>query len=148
MSDQKIQMLLAYANEHYAHARDHEHLRSQVTAILSAASMVLVGLGLEKLDASSPQIAVIGLIVIGLGALNLRLNFLHKNRFDAHVAAARASMEALEGGAECIKNSRKAFDAVKRGGLSKTWNMLPVAMILLGLAMTLFGVSPIVIART
>lgn len=140
MRDQQCQALLAYAEENYAHARDHEHLRAQVTSILSAGSTVLFGFGLERLGTSSQTALLTGAVVAVLGLLNLRLNFLHNNRFEAHVAAANAALRGVEGrsnegpdGEVNIQKCRDAFDKIKRGSLSMTWNFLPLLMIVLGI---------------
>ena len=43
----QAQLLIEYGNEHYAHARDHEHLRGQITAILSASAFILIGIAFD-----------------------------------------------------------------------------------------------------
>jgi hypothetical protein len=51
MSDseaRELQVFMLAAEENYAHARDHESLRAQVTATLVAAAFVLIGLAIDK----------------------------------------------------------------------------------------------------
>ena len=67
-----LQLLTLTAEENYAHARDHEYLRAQITSILVAASFLLIGPVLGK-DFSHHQLIFVILIVFVVSALNLRL---------------------------------------------------------------------------
>lgn len=86
--DNKIHAWTITAEENYAHARDHEHLRAQITAILVAAAFVLIGLTIDK-DVSSSTCVYVALFSILIGSLNIYLVKIHNNRFDRHVEIAR-----------------------------------------------------------
>ena len=93
MTEEERQALVITADENYAHARDHEHLRAQVTSILVAASFVLVGLALDNLTAE--KLIYMSCILILLGILNILLVFTHTNRFKMHVDVARQAKSRL-----------------------------------------------------
>lgn len=89
-----MSILALYAEENYAHGRDHEHLRAQVTAILTAAGFVTVGLALGQ-DAAMAAREYTMVAATALSALNLWLIALHTNRFDWHVAKAREARRRM-----------------------------------------------------
>lgn len=86
--DNKIQAWIITAEENYAHARDHEHLRAQITAILVAAAFVLIGFAIDKKSTNSTLVYV-GIFSILIGVLNVYLVRIHNNRFNRHVEIAR-----------------------------------------------------------
>ncbi|MBO9408816.1 hypothetical protein J7399_15375 [Shimia sp. R9_1] len=145
MAENRTEALLAYANEHYAHARDHEHLRSQVTAILSAGSIVLLSVAIDKFRTDSLLTIIASIMVVLLGALNLRLNILHSNRFRAHVNAAQKALKGVEGTSDkdtiTIAACRSVFEEAKKGSLSSTWNLLPWLLMILGLCLAVYSLG-------
>lgn len=151
MEDRRIQALTIYATEHYGHARYHEYLRSQVTSILSASSIVLFGFAIEQLE-KSPMIATFaGAVVLILGILNLVLNFLHSNRFRTHVSAAQAALRGVEGSdasgddGSTIEACRKVFEAEKYGKLTLAWNVLPVLVGFMGSFIFIQGIGNVLV---
>ena len=84
----RLQALILIAEENYAHARDHENLRAQVTATLVAASFVLIGLTLDK-ELTGLRLTYVGLFSVLIGVLNVVLVLIHNNRFERHVSIAR-----------------------------------------------------------
>lgn len=89
-----LQNLTITAEENYAHARDHEHLRAQITAILVAASFVLVGLAIDKEPGSSAVTFMIIAVAV-LSLTNVSLVFMHNNRFERHVDIARQAKDEI-----------------------------------------------------
>ena len=87
----RLQALILIAEENYAHARDHENLRAQVTATLVAASFVLIGLTLDKdlTQLTGLRLTYVGLFSVLIGVLNVVLVLIHNNRFERHVSIAR-----------------------------------------------------------
>ncbi|MBB6520034.1 hypothetical protein [Pseudoteredinibacter isoporae] len=88
MNENRLQFLIITAEENYAHARDHEYLRAQITSILVAAAFVLIGLAIGN-EISNEILIFISLLTISIGLINLWLNKLHTNRFKRHVEIAR-----------------------------------------------------------
>jgi Tryptophan-associated transmembrane protein (Trp_oprn_chp) len=132
------EVLIEYMNEHYAHARDHEALRAQITSILCAAAFVLIGLAISK-DAPAGWVrAVVGIVVIALGGMNIWINWLHNNRFDAHVAAADKILEDL-GNKDQINAARSKFKQIKKGSLSATWYSVPILVCVAGVLLVFYG---------
>ena len=86
--DNKIHAWTITAEENYAHARDREHLRAQITAILVAAAFVLIGLTLDK-DGSSSTCVYVAFSAMLIGSLNIYLVKIHNNRLERHVEIAR-----------------------------------------------------------
>lgn len=86
-----------------------------------------------------------GALAVMLGALNLRLNRLHENRFQAHVAAASFALFGLEqslpreGNLPSLSNCRAQFDQIKAGHLSETWAIVPKVVILAGALLVIAG---------
>jgi hypothetical protein len=70
----KDEVLIQYMNEHYAHARDHEALRGQITSILCAAAFVLIGLVLEK-EVPGRVLVAVGIVTIILGIYKFDYQF-------------------------------------------------------------------------
>lgn len=93
-SDQEGGLLLT-AEENYAHARDHEHLRAQVTSILVAASFVLIGLALDN-GAQANRLYFAAVAAIALSFLNIMVVVAHTNRFQRHVEIARSAKRQLQ----------------------------------------------------
>jgi hypothetical protein len=97
MSDKIASQLQAHAltaEENYAHARDHENLRAQVTSTLVAASFVVIGLALDK-SADDKRLYFVAIVTILLSTLNVLVVLAHNNRFDRHVDIARLAKEKL-----------------------------------------------------
>lgn len=141
--------LIEYMTEHYAHARDHEHLLAQITSILSAASSVLIGLAVDGFP-HTLVLGGMGLLVVLISVLNLRLNWLHRNRADAHMEAAGAIRDDFETRLWIAEKHnapstfRKKFDDVKTGRLTSTWNMVPLLFGVAGAALLAWGMAKIV----
>jgi hypothetical protein len=139
------EVLIEYMNEHYAHGRDHEHLRSEITTILCAAAFLLIGLVLEKSN-NGIIIGAVGAAVFVLGMLNFAINRIHQNRFRAHVAVAAAILSDFEDrlwdtSSKSIRPSRARakFDEIKSGSLSSTWNWVPAVVCLAGVLLVIYG---------
>lgn len=135
-------VLIEYMNEHYAHAPDHEHLRSQITSVLCASAFVVIGISLEKL--AGIRLGVAGIIVLSMGVLNLILNDLHNNRAEAHIKTARSVRDhLLASSATATSSTTPTFEDIfaetKKGNLSATWQVLPAIVALVGLLMTVVG---------
>lgn len=126
MTEEERQALVITADENYAHARDHEHLRAQVTSILVAACFVLVGFALDKMTAEN-QIYM-SCILILLGILNILLVFTHTNRFKMHVDIARQAKARL---AEVSITSNVS----KKISLTALWYILASTPIVSGLGL-------------
>lgn len=107
------QALNLIAQENYAHARDHEHLRAQITSILVAGSFVLTGLlGQDNIDL---HLKVAGCIIcILMGVLNFLIVLMHNNRFERHVDIARQARNQISE----VKIETKI---PKFGSLNTTW---------------------------
>ncbi len=88
MDPLKLEALKIVAEENYAHARDHEQLRAQVTALLVAAAFVLIGLAIDKATDPLTSRSVAGMALM-IGILNVLVVVIHNNRFDRHVEIAR-----------------------------------------------------------
>ncbi|MEM7130451.1 MAG: hypothetical protein AAF702_29265 [Chloroflexota bacterium] len=141
--DAMLQLLTLTAEENYAHARDHEHLRAQITSILVAAGFILIALTFDK-NLSITQLLFIVLIVFVVSAVNLRLVQLHTNRFKMHVAVADQAQEKIAemvvgydaSNCEELLSTIRNRPILKQGSLASTWAwvaMLPfIAVILLG----------------
>ena len=120
MSDiNKIQVLNLIAEENYAHARDHEHLRAQITSILLAGCFVLIGLlGQDSID---QYLKITGFIICTLmGVLNFLIVLMHNNRIERHIDVARQARNQIS---EVIIETKIS----KFGSLNQTW--LVVALI-------------------
>ena len=119
-----------YAEEHYAHARDHEYLRAEITAILAAAAFVVIGFA-TNLTGELRSVAAVLAIVISL--LNTWLIWLHNNRFDMHVSIAQQArwrMTMLALGEDWKGRKRQSEDPCeispeagkkKQGNLGFSW---------------------------
>jgi len=90
----KLEALILTVEENYAHARDHEHLRAQVTAILVAAAFVLIGLTIDT-QLSGIRITYVAVMAILIGVLNVIVVLIHNNRFNRHVAIARYAKQQI-----------------------------------------------------
>lgn len=132
MSEARQQALLLTAEENYAHARDHEHLRAQITSILVGASFVLLGLAVSG-QIKPHAILFSSAISILIGILNVWLVILHNNRFDRHVDIARKAKHLLTGD-ESLNLDSKIH---KRGSISTTWTLVASLPILGGLCLGL-----------
>jgi hypothetical protein len=138
------EVLLAYMNEHYAHARDHEDLRGQITSILCAAAFVLIGFAGTGTGKPVVLLAA-GLIAAALGLLNLQLNGLHESRFDSHTRVARAIRDDFERrlwvvGVAAIRPSEARKEFKKRGDLSATWDRVPMLVIASGVLLAVYAI--------
>lgn len=111
----ELEALIIIAEENYAHARDHEHLRAQVTSTLVGAAFILIGLGISKDGAGKVTFVAIFSILIGL--LNVMLVFIHNNRFDRHVSIARNARRM-------IATVEAGTDLPRRLSLSTAWLMV------------------------
>lgn len=107
------QVLILIAEENYAHARDHEHLRAQITSILVAGSFVLIGLlGQDNID---QHLKIAGCVIcIIMGVLNFLIVLMHNNRFERHVDIARQARKQ-------ISDVKIETQIQKIGSLDKTW---------------------------
>ena len=87
-----------------------------------------------------------GFFAVILGYLNLKINRLHENRFDAHVAAASYALYGLERAlpiresVPSLSQCRGEFNKIKTGSLSGTWAAIPQVVIVAGLMLALAGV--------
>jgi hypothetical protein len=130
---QSLQTVLAlYAEEHYAHARDHEYLLAEITAILTAAALVVIGLAMNN-NLTGDFLNVTAILAIIIGLLNAWLIWLHNNRFKMHVSIAqqarwRMTMLALgedwkgrEKPSEDPCDIEPEADKKKRGSLAGSW---------------------------
>lgn len=119
------QALNLIAQENYAHARDHEHLRAQITSILVAGSFVL--LGLLGQDNINQYLKITGCFdCILLGVLNFLIVLMHNNRFERHVDIARQARNQISE----VKIDTKIQ---KFGSLNVTWFIVASIPTLLGL---------------
>jgi hypothetical protein len=142
---------MKYLDEHYTHARVHEALRAQITAILSGAGFAVIGWGLAK-DTGAIQASALGVAVMVIGTLSYYLTYLHFNRIDAHLAAARALRNDLETrlsqnappGAITIGAARLQFSSTKRGSLARTWHWVSAMIVVAGGLLFLFGLSHLI----
>jgi len=112
-SEGELEALLLTAEENYAHARDHEHLRAQVTATLVAAAFVLVGLALDK-GVVGAKLVYVAVLAILIGVLNILVVVIHNNRFERHVSIARNAKRK-------VTTLEVGTDIPKRFSLSATW---------------------------
>ncbi|WP_461427938.1 hypothetical protein [Gymnodinialimonas sp.] len=161
MKPETRELLLASANEHFAHGRDHEHLRGQITAIISGAAGVLLGLALDEGNRTDlflptcadrdPDFSIVYVSAIALCLLNVRLIALHNRLFDAHTRTANFIMRRLENSKETsLAEIRSYFGKLKqsgaedrywgtlprpgfRFGLSKTWFLVPAFILLISI---------------
>lgn len=124
----KTQALTILAEENYAHARDHEHLRGQVTSILVAASFVLIGTSIR--DLSGPAAIVVAFLSISIGVLNIWVVLIHNNRFDNHVESARDARSQISDVGTTTKSE-------KLGSLSGVWLCIAGLPVLGGLGILL-----------
>lgn len=131
MSDRELAALQMIAEENYAHARDHENLRAQVTAILVAAAFVLVGLALDK-GAIGVKLIFAAIFAILIGVLNIVLVFIHNNRFDMHVSVA-------ENARKKIADLHAPREVKKKWSLYKAWLVVASLPILAGLGLLIIG---------
>jgi hypothetical protein len=138
-------LLMNYLNEHYAHARAHEVLRAQVVGFLTAAAIAVTGWAITQASDNPITIFSLGLGVVAIGVLSMRLTYLHTNRFDAHLNAARkirgdlAQRLTRTPGSVSIDDARKAFADKKRGELSRTWYVVSAMIAVSGIALCIFG---------
>lgn len=126
-ADGRLEALVLTAEENYAHARDHEYLRAQVTAILVAASFVLIGLALDK-GIGGAKLIYVAIIAILIGVLNVFVVVIHNNRFDRHVSIARNAKEQ-------IANVTVGTDVSKYLSLSTAWLLVASLPIFSGLGL-------------
>ena len=136
------EFLTIYLNEHYAHARDHENLRAQVSSILSASSIFLMGI-LSVRDAPARHILAASGLVCILSLLNLVMNWLHSNRAKAHIDTAGEIREHVENAMWPQSNLTAAsvyrtnFKTRKKGSLTIFWYALPTIIFGSGILMLL-----------
>jgi hypothetical protein len=90
----ETEVLLLTAEENYAHARDHEHLRAQVTSTLVAAAFVLVGLALNA-NLSPAKLAYVAAMTLLIGILNVVVVIIHDNRAERHISIARCAKHQI-----------------------------------------------------
>ena len=128
------QAWLLTAEENYAHARDHEHLRGQITAILVAAAFILIGLAVDKGSDRSTLIYV-GISAVSIGALNVYLVLIHNNRFAMHVDIARNAKSKIAQLEEYIPKIRKRFS------LGGAWCLVACLPIFAGVGLTLLALN-------
>lgn len=133
MEENEIQALTLTAEENYAHARDHEHLRAQITSILVAASFVLTGLSLDK-DVLEINKYFAAALNVAIGILNIHLITIHSNRFDLHVDVARQAKKILDSNGK-TKGIRPTIE--KRGNLKAAWILVASLPIIIGVFTTL-----------
>lgn len=114
MDPLQLEALKIVAEENYAHARDHEQLRAQVTALLVAAAFVLIGLAYAK-DAEATTIRYAAGMAISIGVLNVGAVLIHNNRFDRHVQIARNARNLIFQ----LEDFKPSLE--KRGSLSAVW---------------------------
>ncbi len=133
MTEHDIQILLLIAEENYAHARDHEHLRAQITSILVAGSFVLLGLlGQDNIE---PQLKVAGCIgCILMGVLNFLIVLMHNNRFERHVDIARQARNQ-------VSEIRIETKITKFGSLASAWLVVASIPSLLGLILLILELN-------
>ncbi len=127
----ELQVLMLAAEENYAHARDHENLRAQVTATLVAAAFVLIGLAIDKVLVGPKLVFVAGSAIL-IGLLNLMIVRIHNNRFDRHVSIARNARQRI---AEVNIES----DVPKKMSLSRAWQVVASLPIGAGIGLFLVG---------
>ena len=128
-TDVDREVLILIAEENYAHARDHEHLRAQVTAILVAAAFVLIGLAIGK-DLDRRELRYVAALSILIGLLNVVLVVIHNNRFDLHVSIARDARHRIS----AVEAETKIS---KRFSLSAAWQLVASLPVLAGLGLLL-----------
>ena len=132
----KIQAWAITAEENYSHARDHEHLRAQITAILVAAAFVLIGLAIDKQSANS-TLVYIAISAIAIGIINVHLVRIHNNRFDRHVEIARNAKSQIA----TLKEYKPTLE--KKFSLSAAWIIVASLPIIAGtglIALVLFKI--------
>jgi hypothetical protein len=113
LEENKREVLRLIAEENYAHARDHEQLRAQLTSTLVAAAFVLIGLVVGN-QVHGPASIYASALVMLLGLLNIALVVIHNNRFDMHVSIARTARAQLH-------DVEIASGVQKRWSLSVAW---------------------------
>lgn len=91
----KLEVLKLIAEENFAHARDHEMLRAQVTSTLVAAAFVAIGLAIDK-NVTGQVLTFVGVGAIVIGLLNVIVVAVHNNRFDRHVSIARIARGQID----------------------------------------------------
>jgi len=138
-NDEKAALLLT-AEENYAHARDHENLRAQVTATLVAAAFILVGLAIDK-GAVGSKLIYVSVLSILIGTLNVVVVAIHNNRFERHVSIARAAKRK-------ISTVEVGTDVKKLLSLSLAWIVVACLPIIAGIGLLLLGSLPSVGAST
>jgi hypothetical protein len=134
MSDseaRELQVLMLAAEENYAHARDHESLRAQVTATLVAAAFVLIGLAIDK-GVVGPKLVFVAGSAVLIGILNLMIVRIHNNRFDFHVSIARNARQR-------IAEVKIESDIPKKMSLSAAWQVVAALPIAAGIGLLLVG---------
>jgi positive regulator of sigma E activity len=131
MDENTRQVLVLTAEENYAHARDHEHLRAEVTAILVAAAFVLLGLALDK-DLQGATLVYVSALVVIIGVLNVMLVVIHNNRFEWHVSIARAAKDQL-GSVDAVSTVTKKLN------LAAAWLVVASLPIVAGVWFLLIG---------
>jgi hypothetical protein len=120
-AERELDALRLTAEENYAHARDHESLRAQVTSMLVAAAFVLIGLAIDNVEGVKRY--YVAALVILIGVLNLLVIYIHDNRFDRHVSIARNAKSK-------ISRVEVVADVPKKLSLSAAWQLvasLPIA---------------------
>ena len=122
-----LQALVLIAEENYAHARDHEHLRAQVTSTLVAAAFVLIGLAIGS-NLHGAKLVYVAVLSISIGLLNVVLVLIHNNRFDRHVSIARDARRRISS-VEAEASVSKLFS------LSAEWRLEACLPVLAGVGL-------------
>lgn len=122
-----LQALVLIAEENYAHARDHEHLRAQVTSTLVAAAFVLIGLAIGS-NLHGAKLVYVAVLSISIGLLNVVLVLIHNNRFDRHVSIARDARRRISS-VEAEASVSKLFS------LSAAWLLVACLPVLAGVGL-------------
>ncbi len=116
-----LQYLTTITEEHYAHARDHEHLRAQITSILVAATFLLIGFAIEANVGSKAKVFISAAATV-LSVINVLVVLMHNNRFKRHVDMGDDGMAKILGLVEGDDSvSLPETDRKKRGSLAATW---------------------------
>jgi hypothetical protein len=147
--DRQLELLLAYMTEHYEHARSHEHLRSNMSALSTAAAFAIIGAAVQLKHGDLWSWLAAGAIVVAIAGIGMRISAIHRNRSDAHGEAAGEIRKKLENelwlnGGLGIKPSdaRKKFDTMKSPvSLNDAWDGIHFITIIIGLVMILVGVA-------
>jgi hypothetical protein len=146
---EKTQLQLEYLKEQYAQARQHETLRTNATAFLTAAAGVFFGL-IVKDGKLTPQFWWAGLIVALIGVANLWINKAHFRGNRLHTAIAGKTRRAIEDGIEgwttkdkptqlrseaLEEHGLKGSDISVGGIVHAAVQLIPIGVVLLGLGL-------------